>query len=143
MTEKTLTENFNDGPLSKEVEDFVYAAEIDDCGALAEFLDKYSSSINKVNRLGQTALMQAARFGKKDAVSLLLEKGADLNATSAHEDAQTPLDLARENDHPAVIAILEGWPEVLRQRWLEATDCSQGLERPIPATSPFKIRPKS
>lgn len=147
MADDTLTGSFNAGPLSKEVTDFVYAAEIDDCAAIAEFLKKYKDSINKVNNLGQTALMQAARFGRKNAVKLLLEEGADLNATNGYGDAKTPLELARENDHPEVAAILEQWPEVLKQRWLHDTDCSNGLSRDLPVTPMIgplpRLKPKA
>jgi len=58
-----------------------------------------------------TALQGAAAHGDADIVRLLIEHGADVNAKEdawpIFPEAKTPLALARESKHPAVIALLK------------------------------------
>lgn len=53
---------------------------------------------------GQTALMLAVRHGNKDAVSLLLEAGADCN--SQDKEGSTALMAACEHGHIDIVRIL-------------------------------------
>ncbi len=54
---------------------------------------------------GSTALMSAAMHGNVALVRLLLERGADPRISN-HE-GKSPVDFARENEHEAVIELLE------------------------------------
>ena len=54
---------------------------------------------------GFTALMSAAMQGNVALVSLLLERGANPRITS--DEGKSPLDFARENEHEAVVEVLE------------------------------------
>ena len=63
---------------------------------------------------GQTALMRAARNGRTDVATLLLERGADRGkvATGGWAEGKTALDVAREENHPEIVAAalrLEYW----------------------------------
>ena len=58
--------------------------------------------------------MQAAINGRSDVATLLLERGADSGrvATVGAWEGKTALDLARENNHPEIVAAalrLEYW----------------------------------
>jgi len=54
-----------------------------DAGQLKELLDKNADLVNKTDDNGNTALCNAALYGKLDAAKLLLEKGADVNVRSS------------------------------------------------------------
>lgn len=56
------------------------------------------------NRHGETALHIAALFGKVDSVEYLLRSGADPHVVSLHYE--TPLDLAEQQNHMDIQAIL-------------------------------------
>src|SRR5207244_9376029 len=61
---------------------------------------------------GDTALMMAARTGKPDAVTVLLENGADVDAKETW-GGTTALMWAVAEGHPAIIKILIGYgPDV-------------------------------
>ena len=47
----------------------------------------------------------ACYMGHVDTARLLLDKGAKVDR--AKEDGETPLDIAKENGHTAVVALLE------------------------------------
>ena len=51
---------------------------------------------------GKTALMYAAEKGNLGIANLLLEKGADLNATD--NDGKTALQIAQENNQAAMVS---------------------------------------
>ena len=55
-------------------------------------------------RAGLTALMYASKSGQKDVVRLLVEQGADITKTWKNK---TPLQIAREVNHPEIIHLLE------------------------------------
>ena len=76
------------------------AAQRNDVAALEQALER--QPVDQKNRLGETALRVAARFGAADAVRVLLARGADVEGVDdgAHD---TPLASAR--DH-AVAALL-------------------------------------
>ena len=52
-----------------------------------------------------TALIQAAHYGKLEVVKILLNKGADVNAKDASGD--TALIQASHNNNPEVVEILK------------------------------------
>jgi ankyrin repeat protein len=54
---------------------------------------------------GETALMTAARTGRPDAVALLLDRGANVNAASAGR-AQTAVMWAVTENHPDIVKLL-------------------------------------
>ena len=54
---------------------------------------------------GETALMMAARTGNTDTLALLVERGANVNATESLRGT-TPLMWAAAYEHPAAVALL-------------------------------------
>jgi ankyrin repeat protein len=60
--------------------------------------------VNAVQQGGFTALHEAAMHGALDRVELLLRNGADPNL--ANDEGRTPIDLARDGHHRAVVARL-------------------------------------
>jgi hypothetical protein len=71
---------------------------------LAEFVKNNPDSLNQRDELGETLLMQAVRFGKREHVQWLLEHGADVN--QADSLGQTPLSDAAERDKMDVAVML-------------------------------------
>jgi len=69
-------------PQRYEVEDYFEAATQNMPKVIAAFLDKYPDFVDLRHRDNATALMWAAGNGYNDVVRLLLERGADPNATS-------------------------------------------------------------
>ena len=65
---------------------------------------KQECDINKVNKMGQTALHLAAQKGLSDCVQKLLKCGAEMDLVDKHD--MTPLMYAAQNGHPTVIEIL-------------------------------------
>ena len=57
------------------------------------------------DRDGETPLMQAVRAGRKQVVKFLLSHGANPKAVS--KERKTPLSIAREFGHKALIPLLE------------------------------------
>jgi hypothetical protein len=77
----------------------------DDVPAVKSFLANDPSLVNKKDNFGDTPLFDAAFFGDKAIVVLLVDKGASVNV---HDDfGQTPLDKAKAGHHPDVVAYLE------------------------------------
>ena len=62
-------------------------------------------NINERNAGGFTPLINAAQYGSKDCVAILLDHGADINAKT--NGGQTALNLAEEYGHPAVAELLK------------------------------------
>ena len=56
------------------------------------------------NSMRYTPLMRAANFGFQDVATLLIAKGANVNAQTI--DGETPLDYAIDNNHLNVVALL-------------------------------------
>jgi Ankyrin repeats (3 copies) len=78
---------------------------------LQETLDKHAHLINVRDQNGWTALHEAARKGEVEAVELLLDRGAQVNArTGVKENGDTPLSLAKKYHGPEheVTKLLEG-----------------------------------
>ena len=81
------------------------AAEVGDLEALAKLLAAEGADVNATNKSGYTALHLAVRKGQKDAVALLLEKGANVNA---QRRGWTPLDFAGKNEDIAALLRSKG-----------------------------------
>ena len=81
------------------------AAEVGDLEALAKLLAAEGADVNATNKSGYTALHLAVRKGQKDALALLLEKGANVNA---QRRGQTPLDFAGKNEDIAALLRAKG-----------------------------------
>jgi cytohesin len=62
--------------------------------------------VNAKSERGRTPLANAARWGHKEIIELLIAKGANVNAKD--EDGDTPLDWAIEDNHTEV-------PDLLRK----------------------------
>ncbi len=68
-----------------------------------------------------TPLMYAANRGVTDTVRILLDAGANTELTCSHVSRPshrkfTALDLARENDHPEVVAMIENHVKMITQQ---------------------------
>lgn len=92
-----------------------------------------------------TMLHSAARAGYAECVQAFIDTG--IRFDGLNEDDQTPLDVAEEKNRTEVIHILK---EVLKEaeaaaekQFMEDTDFSKGLEKPMVATKPLlpKMRP--
>jgi ankyrin repeat protein/tetratricopeptide (TPR) repeat protein len=80
--------------------------------------------INSVDKNGYTPLSWAAKHGRTTVVKILLDKRANIHASTP--DEKTPVDLANENGHPETVSILRSW-SVIRSREpveLPIGDCS-------------------
>lgn len=111
-------------------------------------LDKGADLEARDNK-GRTVLMLMGMCDKgAEMTQFLLERGADINAKS--DCGSTAPMYAASFAGPEIIAVMKEWPEKEKQRrekerekehaqWLEDTDCSKGLEKPIAAPRPLKI----
>jgi ankyrin repeat protein len=75
--------------------------------AMVAALLKAGADANTARPEGQTVLMTAARAGRDDAVRILLDHGADVNAREGWF-GETALMLAAADNHPAVVQALIG-----------------------------------
>ena len=67
-------------------------------------LVEQGADINKAQNEGATPLFQASEHGCVDVVRVLVEQGADITKTW---DNKTPLQIARQENHPEIIHLLE------------------------------------
>ena len=70
------------------------------------------TDVNAPNKNGYTPLHLAVRNGQAEAVALLLEKGAKVNA---QRRGKTALDFAGKNE---ALAKLLGWPSIASKNWV-------------------------
>ena len=90
------------GKAAKELaaaENIFAAAEVGDLEAIRKHLEG-GVDVDAVNKQGYTALHMAVRRGQKDAVALLLEKDANVNA---ERKGKTPLEFAGKNEEIAAL----------------------------------------
>jgi ankyrin repeat protein len=80
------------------------AARRDNVGLLRALLDAGAPPDASLGPPGYTALMGACKAGKARAARLLVESGANPNATT--ENGHTPMSLALEGEHAEVVEIL-------------------------------------
>ncbi len=80
-----LKNQFNSRPSQKAVDAFCRHAKEGNIPAVKKFLDKYKDAANAKDKKGSTALVNAALKGHIECVSLLLERGADVNLSSVNE----------------------------------------------------------
>jgi ankyrin repeat protein len=78
-----------------------------DAGDLLELLLSRGADVGERGINDFTPLHLAAGLGALPAVDLLLAHGADPNAVTRIDDRETPLDVARQAGHLAVVARLE------------------------------------
>ncbi len=83
----------------------LYLASVNGNAAMIETLLRGGADPNAANPGGETALMTAARTGAVDAVKLLLDRGAAVNAKE-NVRGQTALMWAVLENHPAVVQLL-------------------------------------
>ena len=71
---------------------------------VVRMLVEHGADINKAKNTGATPLFMASSKGHVDVVRVLVEQGADIAKTW---DNKTPLQQARQNNHPEIIHLLE------------------------------------
>src|SRR5204863_1612456 len=83
----------------------LYFSGVNGNAAMIDALIHAGADPNSANPGGETALMTAARTGKLDAVKLLLDRGAAVNAKESVR-GQTALMWAVLENHPDVVKLL-------------------------------------
>lgn len=83
---------------------FPILAILNDQYDLATLLIRYNAKVDQVGPLNRTALHESAFLGLENFVYLLLESGANPNASDSKQ--KTPLALAAQNGHLNIVEIL-------------------------------------
>lgn len=91
-------------PTLHQMNNFTRAASGGDNTAVAAFLDRFPDAINNPGVIGWPALMWAIAYGHKDTVTLLLEKGANINEKTAW--GVTPLMKGAETGYKGLVELL-------------------------------------
>lgn len=91
-------------PTRDEKSAFIKAAAVGHTHAVKEFLENFSSSADVKDEFYMTALMWAARNGYEETVTLLVEKGADLNERDF--EGWTPLMFAVTSGQRETVELL-------------------------------------
>lgn len=89
---------------SPETDALLRAARAGNADTVKSLLTSPNVDVNGVDPDGNTALIEAARFGHDDVVSALLIAKADVNAKN--RDGKTALMLASEGGHDETIRLL-------------------------------------
>jgi ankyrin repeat protein len=76
------------------------------CNSTIRLLLKNGAIISAQDSNGYTAVHEAAKSGHEQTVKLLLDEGAEADTPCSNNDASTPLWLAIQNKHPAVVQLL-------------------------------------
>lgn len=94
-----------------------YAAARGDENVITRMLN-YGADVDERNAAGRTPLAEASKSGELDTVKLLLDRGAEVNVYDT-ESGFTPLHLAAQQNHPAVIRrLLAAGAQVdVRNQW--------------------------
>ena len=114
-----------------------------------ELLIKKGAVVTKKDNRGHTAIMEAATYGWNATVGILLKNGAV--ADEADNFGVTPLMFAQRGNKLKVIKLLERTLEEQKQqklaeaqaRFLEDTDFTRGLPKPMRAPRQIAPRPKN
>ncbi|MBI3440696.1 MAG: ankyrin repeat domain-containing protein [Proteobacteria bacterium] len=95
-------------PSMVEVTVFHEAITMGDTTTVISYLNKYRKNeiVNVHNSLGVTALMKAAMGGNNDIITLLLERGADIDLQNRGNDRATALMYAVLFDHKDTVMLL-------------------------------------
>jgi ankyrin repeat protein len=87
-----------------ETEALLQAARLGNADTVKSLLASPNVDVNGIDADGNTALIEAARFGHDDVVAALLIARADLNAKN--RDGKTALMLASEGGHDETVRLL-------------------------------------
>lgn len=87
-----------------ETDALLRAARVGNADTVRSLLASPNVDVNGVDADGNTALIEAARFGHDDVVTALLIAKADVNAKT--RDGKTALMLAAEGGHDETVRIL-------------------------------------
>ena len=98
-TNNVVTLSRNSTVTASFIKNIFSAAEGGELEALKKHLER-GVDLNVANNQGYTALHMAVRGGQKNAVALLLEKGANVNAECK---GKTPLEFAGKNEEIAAL----------------------------------------
>lgn len=82
----------------------ILATSVNDNNTMKLALEKDVTLINKANKEGKTALLEAARHGSIETVKILLSAGADKQMKN--KNGKTPLDIAKKTQNNAVARLL-------------------------------------
>lgn len=123
----------------------MHAADEGECAVAALLLEK-GANIDAQDKDGWTALMSAVKNRDESMVKLLLEKGADIDIEANIDSdgyCDTAVSHAEFRGFDDMVELLKNSQaavkkEQAREQWLEDTDFSRGLQRPIVATRPLK-----
>jgi ankyrin repeat protein len=80
-------------------------ASVLDCHSFMQHLLQHGADVDASDGTGRTALIDAANRGLTESVRILLDAGADIEATTSSE-GKTALILAAHDNHPAVVEML-------------------------------------
>nr|MBX2886412.1 ankyrin repeat domain-containing protein [Granulosicoccus sp.] len=72
---------------------------------LMKFLIERGADVNVANINGDTALIDAAYFGRNENLELLLENGA--KPEMKNKQGLTAMDVAKKNEHKSTVKLLE------------------------------------
>src|ERR671913_518796 len=89
---------------SPETDALLRAASMGNADTVRTLLASPNVDVNGIDDQGNTALMQAARFGHDEVVSALLIAKADMNIRN--NEGKTALMLAAEAGHDQTVAVL-------------------------------------
>ena len=73
----------------------------------ARLLLDNGAAVDRAQKQGATPLFITCVVGHIDLARLLLEKGAEVDRATNTARGRTPLDIAKEEGHSAVVALLE------------------------------------
>lgn len=82
----TLLSVFSTAPLSQSMEDMLRAVENGEIKTVSGWLDR-GLDVNTTDKLGNTILMLATRFGHRDMVTMLIERKAQVQRRSPAGDS--------------------------------------------------------